>query len=162
MRPARTDRWCTCWVHAGCGSVRSRNSVGGTSTSQAGRLRVARSVTLVDGVFEVGTPKNGKGRTVSLPGVRRRSTGSGRARRAGVPGLRGRAHAREQCAAAVVVAGRRGRRAVPPEVVDAAGEQTTVYDFKLHELRHTAASWPSRLARTSRRCRTCSATSPRR
>jgi integrase len=31
------------------------------------RLRVARSVTLVNGVFEVGSPKNGKSRTVSLP-----------------------------------------------------------------------------------------------
>jgi integrase len=28
----------------------------------------------------------------------------------------------------------------PRTVVDAAGEQTTVYDFKLHEVRHTAAS----------------------
>jgi integrase len=28
----------------------------------------------------------------------------------------------------------------PRTIVDAAGEQTTVYDFKLHELRHTAAS----------------------
>jgi integrase len=31
------------------------------------RLRIARSVTLVDGVFEIGSPKSGKGRTVSLP-----------------------------------------------------------------------------------------------
>lgn len=31
------------------------------------RLRIARSVTLVDGVFVVGSPKNGKARTVSLP-----------------------------------------------------------------------------------------------
>jgi integrase len=28
----------------------------------------------------------------------------------------------------------------PRTVTDAAGEETTVYDFKLHELRHTAAS----------------------
>jgi integrase len=28
----------------------------------------------------------------------------------------------------------------PRTVTDAAGEQTTAYDFKLHELRHTAAS----------------------
>jgi integrase len=31
------------------------------------RLRITRSVTLVDGVFEIGSPKSGKGRTVSLP-----------------------------------------------------------------------------------------------
>ena len=31
------------------------------------RIRVARSVALVNGVFEPGTPKSGKGRTVSLP-----------------------------------------------------------------------------------------------
>lgn len=31
------------------------------------RLRIARSVTLVDGRFVVGSPQNGKARTVSLP-----------------------------------------------------------------------------------------------
>ena len=31
------------------------------------RVRIARSVTLVDGAFVVGSPKNGKARTVSLP-----------------------------------------------------------------------------------------------
>lgn len=31
------------------------------------KIRIARSVTLVDGVFEVGSPRNGKARTVSLP-----------------------------------------------------------------------------------------------
>ena len=31
------------------------------------KLRIARSLTLVDGVFVVGSPQNGKGRTVSLP-----------------------------------------------------------------------------------------------
>ncbi len=31
------------------------------------RLRISRSVTLVDGQFVVGSPKNGKARTVSLP-----------------------------------------------------------------------------------------------
>lgn len=30
-------------------------------------LRITRSVALVDGVFEIGSPKSGKGRTVSLP-----------------------------------------------------------------------------------------------
>src|SRR6202171_6235226 len=33
------------------------------------RLRIARSVTLVDGAFEIGSPKSGKGRTVSLPAL---------------------------------------------------------------------------------------------
>ena len=41
------------------------------------RLRIARSVTLVDGTFVIGSPKNGKGRTVSLAGVRRRPPGAG-------------------------------------------------------------------------------------
>ncbi len=31
------------------------------------KMRIARSVTLVDGVFVIGSPKSGKGRTVSLP-----------------------------------------------------------------------------------------------
>jgi hypothetical protein len=30
------------------------------------RLRITRSVALVDGVFEIGSPKSGEGRTVSL------------------------------------------------------------------------------------------------
>jgi site-specific recombinase XerD len=32
------------------------------------------------------------------------------------------------------------RELFPHTTVDAAGEQTTVHDFKIHELRHTAAS----------------------
>lgn len=50
----------------------------------------------------------------------------------------------------------------PQSAMDAAGKPSVVYDFKLHELRHTAARpWRSRLTRTSRRCRTCSGTRPR-
>lgn len=40
----------------------------------------------------------------------------------------------------MVVAGRRHGSVVPTQVTDAAGKQTAVYDFKLYELRHTAAS----------------------
>jgi integrase len=51
------------------------------------RMRISRSVALVNGVFEIGTPKNGKGRTVSLPSFRRRPPRKLREdpRRAGVP-----------------------------------------------------------------------------
>jgi integrase len=47
--------------------------------------RISRSVTLVDGEFVVGSPKNGKGRTVSLPAFVTHLLIPGGARRAGVP-----------------------------------------------------------------------------
>ena len=104
------------------------------------RLRIARSVTLVNGVFEVGSPKNGKARTVSLPAFVADLL---------VPGdldalvfsdsggrhMRGSNVRRRWWSRAVTAAG-----LFPKVVVDAAGENNVVYDFKLHELRHTAAS----------------------
>ena len=62
------------------------------------RVRISRSVTLVDGVFVVGSPKNGKGRTISRPAFPHTAGGY-------MPG--------EQCAAAVVVAGCRGDAVLP-------------------------------------------------
>jgi integrase len=51
------------------------------------------------------------------------------------PGMRGTNVRRRWWSQAVAAA-----QLFPRTVTDAAGEQTTVYDFKLHELRHTAAS----------------------
>jgi integrase len=105
------------------------------------RVRIARSVTLVDGRFEIGSPKNGKGRTVSLPAFV-----------ADLLGERGDLHAlvfpdsrgghmrgtnvrRRWWSDAVAAA-----QLFPRTETNAGGEPVTVYDFKLHELRHTAAS----------------------
>lgn len=100
------------------------------------QVRVSRSVALVNGVFEQGTPKSGKGRTVSLSafvvdllGERGEDnalvfpdTAGGR--------MRGNNVRRRWWSQAVAAAG------LFPRVEGDA----TVYDFKLHELRHTAAS----------------------
>jgi integrase len=105
------------------------------------RLRIGRSVTLVNGVFEVGSPKNGKARTVSLPALVGDLL---------IPGsdldalvfpdsegghMRGTNVRRRWWSRAVAEA-----QLFPRTVTDAGGEQSTAYDFKLHELRHTAAS----------------------
>jgi integrase len=103
------------------------------------RLRIARSVTLVDGVFEIGSPKSSKGRTVSLPAFVADllakqdalvfpDTEGGHMRGTNVR----RRWWWSQAVAAAELS--------PRMVLNAVGEQTTVYDFKLHELRHTAAS----------------------
>ncbi|CQD07457.1 phage-related integrase [Mycobacterium europaeum] len=105
------------------------------------KLRVARSVTLVDGRFIVGSPKNGKSRTVSLPAFVRDLLFS-----AGDPDalvfpdsaggyMRGSNVRRRWWSQAVAAA-----ELFPRAVTDAAGKRTVVFDFKLHELRHTAAS----------------------
>lgn len=105
------------------------------------RIRVARSVALVDGEFVIGSPKSGKPRTVSLPAVVVELLGDG-----GEPDalvfpdsagghMRGTNVRRRWWAAAVAAAG-----LFPRTETNAAGEAVTVYDFKLHELRHTAAS----------------------
>jgi integrase len=104
------------------------------------KIRIARSVTLVDGVFEVGSPKNGKARTVSLPAfvadlltprhldalVFPDSEGGH---------MRGSNVRRRWWSQAVAAA-----QLFPQTVTNADGEETVAYDFKLHELRHTAAS----------------------
>jgi integrase len=104
------------------------------------RLRIARSVTLVDGVFEIGSPKSGKGRTVSLPAFVAELLTRGETDALVFPDsegghMRGTNVRRRWWSQAVA-----GAELFPRTIVDAAGEQSTVYDFKLHELRHTAAS----------------------
>jgi integrase len=104
------------------------------------RLRIARSVTLVDGVFEIGSPKSGKGRTVSLPAFVADLLTPGVPDTLVFPDtegghMRGSNVRRRWWTQAVAAAG-----LFPRTIVDSAGEQSTVYDFKVHELRHTAAS----------------------
>jgi integrase len=84
------------------------------------RLRVARSVTLVDGRFVIGLPKSAHGRRVSLPRF------VADLLEPGEPG-------------ALVDAG--GRRPWQlPSYFRARSATRPIYEFKLHELRHTAAS----------------------
>jgi integrase len=105
------------------------------------RLRIARSVTLVNGVFEVGSPKNGKARTVSLPAFVAGLLTPGKDLDAlvfpdsGGGHMRGSNVRRRWWSRAVAEA-----QLFPRTVTDAAGKAAMVYDFKLHELRHTAAS----------------------
>jgi integrase len=106
----------------------------------ARRLRIARSVTLVDGVFEIGSPKSGKGRTVSLPAFVADLLATGEPDALVFPDsegghMRGTNVRRRWWSQAVAAA-----ELFPRTIFDGAGEQSTVYDFKLHELRHTAAS----------------------
>jgi integrase len=105
------------------------------------RLRIARSVTLVDGRFVVGSPKNGKARTVSLPAFVGDLLFTAGADDALVfPDsaggyMRGSNVRRRWWLQAVA-----GAQLFPRTATDPAGKQVVVYDFKLHELRHTAAS----------------------
>ena len=66
------------------------------------QIRVSRSVTLVDNKFVVGTPKGGKGRTVSLPAFVADLLPPGPADALVVPGRLGWLHAGVKRAAAVV------------------------------------------------------------
>ena len=108
---------------------------------QKKQIRIARSVTLVDGVFEIGSPKNGKGRTVSLPAFVADSS------------VNEKSISTRWCSPTPRVAtcggrtcgGGGGRRPSRPPSCSRGRRRTrrgaiTVYDFKLHELRHTAAS----------------------
>lgn len=104
------------------------------------QIRVARSVALVDGKFEVGTPKNGKGRTVSLPAFVAELLAPGKPDALVFPDsegghMRGTNVRRRWWSNAVAAA-----QLFPRSEKNEAGEPVTVYDFKLHELRHTAAS----------------------
>lgn len=99
------------------------------------RLRVARSVTLVDGRFIVGSPKNGKGRTVSLPAYVAELLKPGDPTALVLPDsaaghMRGSNVRRRWWSQAVTAA------ELFPHVVGLE----VVYEFKLHELRTTAAS----------------------
>jgi integrase len=105
------------------------------------QIRIARSVTLVDGKFVIGSPKNGKGRTVSLPAFVVDLLGQrGDLDALMFPDSEGRhmrgTNMRQRWWAQAVAAA----ELFPRTIVDAAGKQTTMYDFKLHELRHIAAS----------------------
>ena len=107
------------------------------------QIRVARSVTLVDSEFVVGSPKNGKGRTVSLPAFVAEMLIQSEQRLA-MPwcSLTPRV---DTCGAATCGDGGGPTLSPQPQLfprteTTAAGEEIVVYDFKLHELRHTAAS----------------------
>jgi integrase len=100
------------------------------------QIRVARSVTLVDGAFELGKPKSGKGRTVGLPAfVADMLPPGGDPEQLVFPDseggyMRGSNVRRRWWSQAVAAA------ELYPRTVD----DLVVYDFKIHELRHTAAS----------------------
>jgi integrase len=99
-------------------------------------IRISRSVTLVDGKFVIGTPKSGKGRTVGLPAF--------------VVDLLGKASDLDALvfpdSEGGYMRGSNVRRRWWSQAVAAAELYPrtvggkTVYEFKLHELRHTAAS----------------------
>jgi len=105
------------------------------------KIQVNRSVALVDGEFEIGPPKGGKSRTVALPAfVADLFPGAGKKDALVFPDsqgghMRGTNVRRRWWADAIAQAD-----IYPTVVRNAAGEDETVYDFKLHELRHTAAS----------------------
>lgn len=103
-------------------------------------IRVGRSVALVDNKFIVGTPKGGKGRTVSLPAFVADLLTPGESDALVFPDsegghMRGTNVRRRWWADAVAAA-----QLHPYTEKNAKGEPVTVYDFKIHELRHTAAS----------------------
>ena len=104
------------------------------------RLRVTRSVTFVGGQPVVGTPKNGKDRTVALPATVARMLAPGADDALVFPDSAGgwmrASNVRRRWWSKAVAAA----ELFPKTITDAAGKQTVVYDFKLHELRHTAAS----------------------
>jgi integrase len=98
-------------------------------------IRVARSVTLVDGKFVVGSPKSAYGRTVSLPQFVADLLEPGDPAALVFPDsegghMRGSNVRRRWWSQAVAAA-----ELFPRKVGD-----KVVYEFKLHELRHTAAS----------------------
>ncbi|MBP2455196.1 tyrosine-type recombinase/integrase [Mycolicibacterium lutetiense] len=107
-------------------------------------IRLTRSVTLVDGSFEIGTTKSVKGRTVSLPAFVAdlfiRSSKKVDPDALVFPDsegghMRGSNVRRRWWSDAVAAAG-----LFPRTERNGAGEDVTVYNFKIHELRHTAAS----------------------
>lgn len=104
------------------------------------QIRVTRSVALVDNRFVVGSPKNGKGRTVSLPAFVADLLTPGDADALVFPDstggyMRGTNVRRRWWADAVAAA-----KLFPRTVSGSDGRDTVLYEFKIHELRHTAAS----------------------
>lgn len=103
------------------------------------QIRVTRSVALVDNKFVVGSPKNGKGRTVSLPAFVADLLTPGDADALVFPDsaggyMRGTNVRRRWWADAVTKA------QLFPRITTVSDRDIVVYDFKIHELRHTAAS----------------------
>lgn len=103
-------------------------------------ISVRRSVALVDGEFVVGAPKNGKGRMVSLPAFVAELLSPGDSDALVFPDsqgghMRGNNVRRRWWSQAVAAA-----ELFPRMVPGVDGDQITLYDFKIHELRHTAAS----------------------
>ncbi len=97
-------------------------------------------MTLVDGQFVVGTPKGGRGRTVALPEFVADLLVADDPDALVFPDsrggyMRGTNVRRRWWSEAVASA-----KLFPRVERNAAGEPVTVYEFKLHELRHTAAS----------------------
>jgi integrase len=98
-------------------------------------VRVSRSVTLVDNTFVVGTPKGGKGRTVSVPAfvadlLTPRDSDELVFPDSAGGHMRGTNVRRRWWSQAVATA----------ELFPRTEGGSVVHDFKLHELRHTAAS----------------------
>lgn len=101
-------------------------------------IRISRSVTLVDNKFVVGTPKGGGGRTVSLPAFVADLLTPGPADTLVFPDasggyMRGSNVRRRWWSDAVTEA-----KLYPSR--KSTVDDLVTYDFKLHELRHTAAS----------------------
>ncbi|KKE99483.1 hypothetical protein WN67_23795 [Mycolicibacterium obuense] len=101
-------------------------------------ISIRRSVTLVNNKFVVGTPKGGKGRTVSLPAFVADLLHPGDADALVFPDtagghMRGTNVRRRWWADAVAEA-----KLFPSR--KSSVDDLVTYDFKLHELRHTAAS----------------------
>ena len=99
------------------------------------RVRVSRSVTLVDNKFVIGSPKGGKARTVSLPAFVAELLTPRGADTLVFPDsaggwMRGTNVRRRWWSQAVAAA----------QLFPRTEGDLVVYDFKLHELRHTAAS----------------------
>jgi integrase len=99
------------------------------------KIRVARSVTLVEGKFIVGSPKSSQGRTVSLPQFVADLLTPGEPGSLVFPDstgghMRGSNVRRRWWSQAVTEA----------KLFPRTAGGTTVYEFKIHELRHTAAS----------------------
>lgn len=118
-------------------------------------------MTLVDRLFVVGSPKNGKARTVSLPAfvadlltpqdldalVFPHSMGGY---------MRGTNVRRPWWSRAVAAA-----ELFPRTVTNTAGESRVVCEFKLHELRHTAASLAIQAGANIKALQKCRAMNPR-
>jgi hypothetical protein len=132
-------------IRGGC-----RTAVAG-SRPQEEHDSSARSVTLVDREFEIGSPKSGKGRTVSLPAFVSDLLVPGEPDALVFPDTEF-GHMR-----GTNVRRRWWSRAVPAaELHPRTAGDSVVYDFKSKSCATPLRHWRSKRARTSRRCKTCS------